>query len=106
MRTRTLLVTPEMDGRTVHDLMKNELLLSEALISRLKRRESGVLVDGVRAYTTRRVSPGERLTVEVGDAPDAARPAPIPSAFRRISRRPPRVPHVSFPPSTCRIYHT
>ena len=26
-------------------------------------------------------------------------------AFRRIPPRPPRVPHVSFPPSTCRIYH-
>jgi len=25
--------------------------------------------------------------------------------FRRIPRRPPRVPHVSFPPSTCRLYH-
>ena len=24
--------------------------------------------------------------------------------FRRVPRRPPRVPHVSFPPSTCHIY--
>ena len=35
----------------------------------------------------------------------SAQPCDCGYAFRRIPRRPPRVPHVSFPPSTCRIYH-
>lgn len=35
----------------------------------------------------------------------SAQPCSCGYAFRRVPRRPPRVPHVSFPPSTCRIYH-
>ena len=35
----------------------------------------------------------------------SAQPCNCGYTFRRIPRRPPRVPHVSFPPSTCRIYH-
>ena len=35
----------------------------------------------------------------------SAQPCSCGYAFRRIPRRPSRVPHVSFPPSTCRIYH-
>lgn len=77
MRIRQLLITEEFAGRSVHDLLKNELLLSESLISRLKRRDTGIMLDGARAYTTRKVVSGERLIAEVGDDPAFPRPEPM-----------------------------
>lgn len=78
MRQRILKIDGEDAGRSVHDLMKNELCISESFISRLKRRASGIRIDGEKAYTTRRVSVGETLTVEVGDPEDFPRPEPMP----------------------------
>ena len=74
---RTLCYTaPEKDtGRTVKSVLEEELHISSSLISRLKRREGGIAVNGEKAYTTRRLLPGDRVTARVGDPPPA-RPLP------------------------------
>ncbi len=77
MRVRTLTVAAEQAGRSVESLLRRELMLSSSLISRLKRRPRGILVNGERAYTTRRVTAGDVLTAEVGDDPTAKRAEPI-----------------------------
>lgn len=51
-------------------LLKRELACSDSHISRLKRREAGILLEGRRCYVTARVKAGDVLTIEIGDLPD------------------------------------
>ncbi|NCB29740.1 MAG: RluA family pseudouridine synthase, partial [Clostridia bacterium] len=70
MRTLTYTATTADEGRTVLSILRRELACSASHISRLKRREQGILLDGVRCYVTARVKAGEVLSVEIGDLPD------------------------------------
>jgi len=70
LRTLTYTATPADDGRTVQSILRRELACSESHISRLKRREEGILLNGTRCYVTARVKAGDVLTVEIGDVPD------------------------------------
>ncbi len=70
MRTLTLNIGEAQAGRTVKSLLKNELCASNAHISRLKRRESGILLNGKKCYVTARAAAGDELTIEIGDRPD------------------------------------
>ena len=70
MRELSILIDPAADGRTVLSLLRREFACSDAHISRLKRRETGIRLNGVRCYVTARVSAGDELTVEIGDQPD------------------------------------
>lgn len=69
MRTRELAIGPALAGRSVESLLKGELGLSDSLIARLKRRETGIRLNGARVYTTARAALGDILTAEVGDDP-------------------------------------
>ena len=79
MRTLTLTIDERLAGREVKSLLAQELRMSESLIRRVKLRETGILLNGRRAFTTARVEAGDVLTAEVGDAPDAPRPHPMPA---------------------------
>lgn len=70
MRVISVSITSAEDGRTVLSLLRRELACSDAHISRLKRRESGILLNGARCYVTARVRAGDELTIEIGDLPD------------------------------------
>jgi len=70
MRTLTYTATAADEGRTVQSILRRELACSESHISRLKRREEGILLGGMRCYVTARVKAGDLLTVEIGDLPD------------------------------------
>lgn len=70
MRTLTYRVTSADEGRTVQSILRREFACSESHISRLKRREEGILLGGVRCYVTARVREGDVLSVEIGDLPD------------------------------------
>ena len=74
MQSITMTITGAEEGRSVRSLLKNELQFSSHAISRLSRRETGILVNGVRAFTTAPLRAGDRLTVETGDPgrPEAA----------------------------------
>lgn len=83
MRSLTLAVAQAQAGRTVKSLLKNELAASGAHISRLKRRENGILLNGEKCYVTARVSAGDVLTMEIGDLPDGhIVPMPFPLRVR------------------------
>lgn len=67
MQTRTLTIPPQLDGRTIRSVLKGTLHFSSHAISRLTRSETGILLNGVRAFTTAQVHTGDCLTVETGD---------------------------------------
>ncbi len=70
MRVLSIQIDPAANGRTVLSLLRREFACSDAHISRLKRRETGIRLNGARCYVTARVSAGDELTVEIGDLPD------------------------------------
>ena len=70
MRERSISIDSAANGRTVLSLLRRELACSDAHISRLKRRETGIRLNGARCYVTARVSTGDELTIEIGDLPD------------------------------------
>ena len=69
MRTLSLTVSPEQAGRTVQSLLRRELRLPAGMISALKFRETGIVLNAARCRTTDRVRPGDVLTAEIGDLP-------------------------------------
>ncbi len=77
MRTLTMTIGPSLAGREVKSLLSREFRMSESLIRRVKLRETGILLNGKRAFTTARVQAGDILTAEVGDAPGMPRPRPM-----------------------------
>ena len=83
LRTLSYTVTQADEGRTVLSLLKRELSCSTSHISRLKRREEGILLNGVRCYVTANVKQGDILTAEIGDLPDGHI---VPMAFPLVVR--------------------
>ena len=69
MRTLSLTVTEELDGRKVKSLLLRRLQIPESMIARIKLRETGICLNGVRCRTTDKVKPGDVLVAEVGDVP-------------------------------------
>jgi 23S rRNA pseudouridine1911/1915/1917 synthase len=78
MRTLTLIIPPELDGRQVKSVLKNRLCLARGLIARIKLRENGIILNGSRARTVDIVHAGDLLAVEISDAPSAV-PATLPA---------------------------
>ena len=70
MRPLTLKIDESTAGRAVKSLLRHELAASNAHISRLKRRDSGILLNGKPCYVTARVQAGDELQMEIGDEPD------------------------------------
>ena len=84
MRPLILKIEESAAGRTVKSLLKNELAASDAHITRLKRRENGILLNGKPCYVTARVRAGDALEMEIGDEPDGhivPMPFPLDAVF-------------------------
>lgn len=82
MRTLTLKIDESLSGQMVQRLLADRLFLSSSLIRRLKRRDTGILLNGVRAFTTARVQAGDVLVAEIGDAAaPCVRPLSMPLAI-------------------------
>lgn len=77
MRTLSYTVPAERAGASVKSILSNELALSKALISRLKARPKGILLNGEKVYTAACVRSGDILSVEIGDDPASRRAAPM-----------------------------
>ena len=70
MRTLAKTIEPTEEGRTVLSLLRREFACSDAHISRLKRRDTGILLNGEKCYVTARVHAEDALVIEIGDEPD------------------------------------
>ena len=80
MRTLSITVTEELAGRRVKSLLQHRLNIPEGMIARIKLRESGICLNGVRCRTSDTVHAGDVLTAEVGDLPaeTGIRPVQVP----------------------------
>ncbi len=67
IRRVSITVPPERAGQKVDTLLRKELGLSGTVIRRIKWLEDGILLDGERVFTSRRVEPGQVLTVRLSD---------------------------------------
>ena len=70
MRRLTYTAKAADEGRTVQSILCREFACSQSHLSRLKRREEGILQNGARCYVTARVKEGDVLSFEIGDLPD------------------------------------
>lgn len=77
MQRMSISITPQLAGRRVESLLKNEFAMSGSYISALKRRSSGIVLNGQKAYTTAIVGEGDILSAEIGDPEDYARAVPM-----------------------------
>ena len=77
MRTVSYTIETRFEGAKVKDVLQKQLLVSDALCSRLKRRENGILLNGVNVYVTHAVHAGDVLTAAVGDAGKDLRIVPM-----------------------------
>lgn len=67
IRRVSLTVPPERAGQKADTLLRKELGLSGTVIRRIKWLPDGILLDGERVFTSRRVEPGQVLTVRLSD---------------------------------------
>ena len=83
MRTLTLIVDEAWNGSTVKHLLRARLHMAEGLIARVKLRETGLMRNGERVFTTARLHTGDVLCVEIGDvgAVNEALPIAAPLTF-------------------------
>ena len=72
MREFELLVPPELEGKTVEQVLRRGLGLSATRIKRAKFAPEGITLDGARAFTDRPVRAGQRLVVRLPDRKFAA----------------------------------
>ena len=78
MRSISYLAGEQDAGRRVEAILLGPLQVSHGLLSRLKRRENGILVNGQRTYSTHILRAGDLVTAGVGDEAPPRDLTPIP----------------------------
>ncbi len=72
----THIISADEAGCTVQHILEKEFLMSRSHISRLKRRERGILKNGEKCYSTARCAEGDIIAAEISDPADTPRLAP------------------------------
>ena len=67
MRILTYQAGPQDAGKRVETILLGPLQISHGLLSRLKRREQGIMVNGQRVRSTYVLGAGDLVTADVGD---------------------------------------
>ncbi len=67
MRTLICRAGEQDAGKRVETVLTGRLQISHSLLSRLKRRENGICVNGQRVYSTYVLQTGDEIAVQVGD---------------------------------------
>ena len=65
MRVFEAIVAPSFDGRKLETVLRRQMELSPTRIKRAKFRPDGILLDGVRAFTSAVVHTGQKITVNL-----------------------------------------
>lgn len=71
------IVPHENAGCSVQHVLQNVFQMSRSHISRLKRREGGILLNGKSCYTTARCGEGDRVSALISDAPGTVKLEPM-----------------------------
>ena len=77
MRLLTYRATEQDVGKRVESILLGPLQISRGLLSRLKRRERGITINGQKAYSTYVLQAGDVVTADVGDGEPPRNLAPI-----------------------------
>ena len=64
-------------GKCVKTILTERLEISHGLLSRLKRRESGICVNGQKVYSTYVLRAGDVITIDVSDREPPHRLEPV-----------------------------
>ena len=80
MRTLSVTVTEETDGKTVKRVLRGELQLSNTLLKSLKRRENAILLNGSSVHVNAVVRVGDVVSVNLTErgGASAVPPCPVP----------------------------
>lgn len=78
MRTLSFTVPEALAGCTAQYVLSNIFLMSHSWISRLKRRDGGILINGKGCYATARAKSGDVVSALISDSPDTAALEPMP----------------------------
>ena len=81
MRTLSITVTQEMDGRMVKGILRGELQLSYTLLKSLKWRENAILLNGQSVHVNAIVHTGDVVSVNLSDRSGALSALPCPVAL-------------------------
>lgn len=84
IRRLTISIPPERDGETVDLLLRRDLGLSGTVIRRIKWLDDGILLNGVRVFTSRRVEKGQVLSVRLSDPTIKSGIAPVPGPLEIV----------------------
>lgn len=68
----TIFIPTECEGRLLRSYLKYTLALSTGTVARLKARENGICVNGIRVTVRYVLHAGDRLDLAVDDTPDTA----------------------------------
>lgn len=79
MKILTYTATKQDAGKRVEIVLTGQLMISRGLLSRLKRREDGICVNGCRVYSTYVLQEGDLISANVGDQepPRCIEPVPM-----------------------------
>ena len=69
MQKLSVIITPEQNGRDVKTILIRNMGISSSLVSKVKLRERGILLNGVRVFTNAVVSKGDLLEFDISDEP-------------------------------------
>ena len=81
MRSLTYRATEQDAGKRVETVLMGRLQVSRGLLSRLKRRENGICVNGQRVYSTYVLKAGDMVSADVGDREPPRHLEPVPMAL-------------------------
>ena len=81
MRTLSITVTREMDGRMVKGILRGELQLSYTLLKSLKWRENAILLNGQSVRVNAIVHTGDVVSVNLSERGGASTALPCPMAL-------------------------
>ncbi len=71
-------VLNEWGGKSIKQILRQEYGVSAAILTSLKQREDGVLVNGTPAFVTRILEKGERVTITIRDGRTEILPSRVP----------------------------
>lgn len=75
----TVTISPAYEGRLLRSYLKNTLSISTAALARLKAREDGITVNGIRVTVRYVLHAGDRLQLAVDDTQDTATRTVLPA---------------------------
>ncbi len=77
VRPLVFTVPDPLAGMTVRHVLTRLFFMSNSHITRLKRREGGILLNGAPCYVTARLSAGDTVTALISDPPETKRLEPM-----------------------------